>query len=61
MTTWIICRRNGELDLFPEDSRLNTPEIEILETVFGTYWDAAAAMRKYMPAAEPKKGKKRRK
>lgn len=60
MTTWIICRRNGELDMFPADSNLNTPDIEVLETVVGTYWDAAAAHRKYEPEEEPKTRRKRK-
>ena len=61
MNTWIICRRNGVLDMFPSDSALNTPDIEILETVVGTYWDAAAAFRKYDPELEePKKGKRKK-
>lgn len=59
MTTWIICRRNGELDMFPEDSRLNTPEVEILETVVGTYWDAVAAHRKYEPKEKPRRRKRK--
>lgn len=47
--------------MFHSNSALNTPDIEILETVVGTYWDAAAAFRKYDPELqEPrKKGKKR--
>ena len=47
--------------MFPSDSALNTPDIEILETVVGTYWDAAAAFRKYDPELEePKKGKRKK-
>ena len=45
--------------MFPEDSRLNTPEIEILETVVGTYWDAVAAHRKYEPEEKPRRRKRK--
>lgn len=47
--------------MFPSDSTLNTPDLEVLETIEGTYWDAAAAFRKWDPELEePKKGKKKK-
>lgn len=57
MSRWVLCRLRGVPDIILEGTSLDTSDLEVFERMEGGYYEAKDALRKYMPQAEPRKGK----